>query len=61
MGAFRGEFDVQGHHLVPIRARNEEAQEAIVIRLPTVGWGDLSLLRGDATSPPDWESGGVVA
>ena len=61
VGAFRGALDVRGHHLVPIRARNEEAREAIVIRLPAVGGGDLSLLWGDTTSPPDWESGGVVA
>ena len=61
MGAFRGALNVWGHHLVPMRARNEEAREAIVVRFPPIGRGDLSLLRGDTTSPSDWESGGVVA
>ena len=61
MGAFRGALDVRGHHLVPMRARNEEAREVIVVHLPAVGWSDLSLLWGDTTSSSDWESGGVVA
>ena len=61
MGAFWGAFDVQGHHLIPMRARNEEARETILVRLPPIGGGDLALLWGDATAPSNWESGGVVA
>ena len=61
VGAIRGALDVRRHHLIPVRPRNEETRELIVVNLPPVGGGDLSLLWGDATSPPDWESGGVVA
>ena len=59
--AVRGAFDVRRHHLIPVRPRNEETRELIVVGLPPVGEGDLSLLRGDTTSSSDWESGGVVA
>ena len=61
VGAVRGALDVRRHHLIPVRPRNEETRELIIVDLPPVGGGDLSLLRGDSTSPPDWESGGVVA
>ena len=61
MGAIRGALDVRRHHLIPVRPRNEETRELIVVDFPAVGRGDLSLLRGDTTSPSDWESGGVVA
>ena len=61
VGAVRGALDVRRHHLIPMRPRNEETWELIVVNLPPVGGGDLSLLRGDTTSPSDWESGGVVA
>ena len=61
VGAVRGAFDVRRHHLIPVRPRNEETREVIVVDLPPVGGGDLSLLRGDTTSPSDWESGGVIA
>ena len=61
VGAVWGLLDVRRHHLIPVRPRNEETRELIVVDLPPVGGGDLSLLRGDTTSPSDWESGGVVA
>ena len=61
VGAVRGALDVRRHHLIPVRPRNEETRELIVVDLPPVGGGDLSLLWCDTTSPPDWESGGVVA
>ena len=61
VGAVRGALDVRRHHLIPMRPRNEETRELIVVDLPPVGGGDLSLLRGDTTSSSDWESGGVVA
>ena len=61
VGAVRGALDVRRHHLIPVRPRNEETWELIVVDFPPVGRGDLSLLWGDTTSPSDWESGGVVA
>ena len=61
MGAVRGALDVRRHHLIPVRPRNEETRELVVVDLPPVGGGDLSLLRGDTTSSSRWESGGVVA
>ena len=61
VGAVWGALDVRRHHLIPVRPRNEETRELIVVGLPPVGGGDLSLLWGDTTSPSDWESGGVVA
>ena len=61
MEAFWGAFDVRGHQLIPVRARNEEPQETIVVHLPTIGEGDLALLGGNTTSPFNWELGGVVA
>ena len=61
VGAVWGAFDVRRHHLIPVRPRNEETRELIVVDLPPVGGSNLPLLGGDATSPSDWESGGVVA
>ena len=61
VGAVWGALDVRRHHLIPVRPRNEETQELIVVNFPPVGGGDLALLGSDATLPPDWESGGVVA